>query len=127
MTIVNRYFNIFTNIKYDCEMEKSHMRSQDNETTPNQITFFSEGGKTIMVMMVTGDEEEEKEDDDDDNNSMKNDHLFLIIHYLELELYHHQHREEHILALDELSGDCYLCTRMKDEECCTRMKDTVRE
>ncbi|RHZ76396.1 hypothetical protein Glove_198g23 [Diversispora epigaea] len=27
---------------------------------------------------------------------------------------------------NELSGDCHLCTRMKDEECHARMKDTVR-
>ncbi|RHZ82102.1 hypothetical protein Glove_114g190 [Diversispora epigaea] len=27
---------------------------------------------------------------------------------------------------DELSGNCHLCTRMKDEECYARMKNTVR-
>ncbi|RHZ85830.1 hypothetical protein Glove_59g66 [Diversispora epigaea] len=36
------------------------------------------------------------------------------------------HGDDIFVTLDELSDDCHLCTRMKDEECCTRIKDTIR-
>ncbi|RHZ85997.1 hypothetical protein Glove_57g29 [Diversispora epigaea] len=32
-----------------------------------------------------------------------------------------------VLLQNELSGDCHLCMRMKDEECYTRMKNTVQK